>query len=362
MSANILHFDAALQLPNFELEIAERIALEGVTAVFGPSGGGKTTFLRLISGLTRPDRGIIRFADQTWCDLQSNAFVPPHRRAVGMVFQDQRLLPHLSVQGNLNYARRRARERSSAFDFDAVVDVLDLGELLKRRSIDLSGGERQRVAIGRALLTQPDLLLLDEPLSALDRGRRSAILTLLRSLPSRLGAPVVMVSHDLDDVCRIADQVVLLSEGRIEAVGPTVDVLNRFAGQRSAGLSAGAILEGRVASRDATKSLVAVEVEGCLIQTPLENMVIPGSHVRLHIDAKDVVVATRPPSDLSIRNTLPATIERITPQGEPGFVLVSLQIGAQTLRAEITKHAAEDLSLEAGQDVFALVKTARLKR
>lgn len=356
-SAPALAMDFRLRRADFGLRVAVDVPLEGVTAVFGASGSGKTTLLRAVAGFERPDQGRIAVGAETWFDTATRTDVPPHRRTAGFMFQDTRLFTHLDVAGNLDFAARRASTDGGGFDRRDVVTALDLEPLLHRRTASLSGGERQRVALGRTLLTRPRILLLDEPLAALERERKAEILPFLEGALSRFGIPTLYVSHDIDEVARFADRMVLLRAGRVQAHGPTTQMLERLDLQPAMGrFEAGVLLAGRVLHRDPRLHLTWVDVGGDEIAVP-EITGAGGQAVRLRIRARDVALAIRRPEGISIRNVLPGTLLELTPGEGPGFVEALVQLRAARIRSRLTLAAVEELRLEPGMSVFALVKT-----
>ncbi|MEO1251062.1 MAG: molybdenum ABC transporter ATP-binding protein [Pseudomonadota bacterium] len=359
MSDDALRIDARLAQDDFMLNVAAGLPLNGATAIVGPSGAGKTSLLRLIAGLSRPDHGRIIFKGETWCDTHAGAFVPAHKRHVGVVFQDGRLFPHLTVEKNLLYADKRSTNPDSRYAIDDVVGALDLHELLQRRPQTLSGGERQRVALARALLSRPELLLLDEPLSALDRARKTEILPYLVDLPKRFGAPMLYVSHNLDEVIRIADEVAVMAAGKIAAVGPLAATLNAHGAL--IGEDDAVIVEGRVEELSKSLHLARINIGAGVVALPAQEALSTGAKVRLRIHAKDVAISLSAPEGLSIRNALKAAITDIRPGADPAFLDVKLAIGGAPLIATITRAAAEDLSLREGQEVYALVKSASMQ-
>lgn len=355
-----LNLDIALSLPEFTLDVAHDFALEGITALFGPSGAGKSTLLRIIAGHEQSAAGRIRFDGETWQD--GRVFVAPHRRGVGYLFQDARLFPHLSVHGNLHYAARRAPGGNSAPEFAEVVEALDLGPLLGRRIQMLSGGERQRVALGRTLLSRPRLLLMDEPLAALDRQRKAEILPYIASLPERFGVPVIYVTHALDEVVRLAGRMVVLSHGSLRAAGTTSEILERLDLQDETGrFEAGVAVEGRVLSHDPAYRLTRVALGDQSVEMPALDLPV-GDSVRLRIRARDVALATARPTGLSVRNSLEGRIAEIREEPETAFAETLIEIGGQRLRARITRAAVAELGLEAGMPVYALVKSIAFDR
>jgi len=346
--------------PGFNLDIDQEIGLAGVVGLFGPSGGGKSSLLRIIAGLERDADGQVVFNGEEW--QNGSTHVPAFRRPVGFVFQDARLFPHLSVAGNLQFAQSR-RSHDGGIIFDEVVSALDLDQLLHRGTQALSGGERQRVAIARTLLTNPRLLLLDEPLAALDAGRKREILPYIEALPKRFGIPAIYVSHAVSEIASLADDVVVLEEGRITAVGPAVDILNRDDLQSSAMPSEPvSILEVRVAEHLESLHLTRVDYRGQHITVPIMKSIAAGDSARLSLRAGDVVIATAEPQGLSVRNMLSGNIIAIKPRPDSAFSTVSIDIGGSTVRAQLTHHAVEELGLAPGMPVFALIKTASFDR
>ncbi|MEL7284448.1 MAG: molybdenum ABC transporter ATP-binding protein [Pseudomonadota bacterium] len=359
MSGSKLSLTAEIALDDFTLALDTEVPLDGVTAVFGPSGSGKTSLLHLIAGFLRPDRGAIAFGDDVWTSTQPKAWVPPHRRAVGTVFQDAQLFPHLSVRGNLDYAEKRADADAPGYPRTKIIDAMALAPLLDREVHTLSGGERQRVAIARTLLTRPSLLLLDEPLSALDGARKGELLPFLETLKTDFALPTLYVSHDVDEVSRIADRVMMLESGRVIAEGHTDEVLSRF------GLEAGrnpyeqaSVLRGTIDQSAAQDDLIAVRVGDAVMWLAADIDLAQGSEVRLKIPARDVSLALTPPTGISIQNMLAATVTAIEPTKRPAFQAVSMTVGAQSLLAIVTRKAVNDLDLAPGRAVYALIKSA----
>jgi molybdate transport system ATP-binding protein len=358
----MLEVDLGLRLGGFALHAAFTAPLPGVTALFGPSGCGKTTVINLLAGLLRPDEGRIVLDGDVLSD--ATRFVPPERRRLGYVFQDGRLFPHLTVAGNLRYGARRNRQHGDGVtaDLDMVVGLLGLGGLMDRRPHRLSGGERQRVALGRALLARPRLLLLDEPLASLDAARREEVLPYLERLRDQLRVPMVLVSHQFDEVVRLATHVVLMENGGTVGQGSLTEVATLPALRRLVGTEAvGAVLEGTVEAVDAAAGLTRVRVAGhALSLAGASASAGPGSAVRIQVLARDVILALEKPAGLSVRNALPAVVSAITPEAT-GADLVELAIGDRRLLARITRSATAELELSPGQSVWALVKAASLR-
>lgn len=344
------------RLGPFELDVAFTLPRQGVTALVGPSGCGKTSVLRCLAGLERlPGQCVVH--GQVWQDAQR--FLPPHRRAVGYVFQEASLFPHLSVRGNLDYARKRARSGSGP-GVAAVVDVLGLERLLERAPTRLSGGERQRVAVARALMSAPELLLMDEPLAALDRESKHEILPYLERLHAELAIPVLYVSHDITEVERLADQLVLLEAGRVRASGALPTLLADPALPFARAPEAAAVLAGSVVGYDEAYGLSELRVGGAELVVP-GRIGAPGEQRRVRIAASDVALCRPPaPAGLSILNALPGRIVAAEPlQSHQTNVFLDLGADAR-LMARITRKSWEALGLRVGDEVVALVKSVSL--
>ncbi len=348
-----------LDYPGFTLDVDLDLPGSGVTAVFGQSGCGKTTLLRCIAGLER-GAGRLAVNGETWQD--ETRFVPTHRRPLGYVFQDTRLFAHLTVAGNLDYGMRRAFRRGTSADFSrraAVIDLLGLGSLLERLPDRLSGGEQQRVAIARALLTAPRLLLLDEPLTALDHGRKQEFLPWLERLRDELEIPVIYVSHAAEEVARLADHIVVMAAGRAVAQGPLAETLARIDLPIRLGEDAGAVFAATVAERDAEWHLARVEFDGGELWVK-DSGVPVGRRVRVRILARDVSIANSRHDDVSILNLLPATVIALAGEDHPSAVLVQLRIGATALLARLTRRSAQRLDLVPGREVWVQIKAVAL--
>ncbi|MGI2030885.1 molybdenum ABC transporter ATP-binding protein [Rhizobium panacihumi] len=351
-----LTVDARSRLGTFSLDVSFS-SEQGVTALFGRSGSGKTSVIRMISGLSRLDQGRITLDGDVLVDTSRRIFLPPHKRRFGYVFQEARLFPHLDVRRNLNYGRWFAPRSDRPDTFDQVVDLLGIETLLDRRPGKLSGGEQQRVAIGRALLSSPRLLLMDEPLAALDESRKSEVLPYLERLRDELGLPIVYVSHSVSEVARLADHVVLMKDGRIEATGGASDVLRGLGGDTR---EAASVLSGTVEAVDGVHRLARVKTGAGTLLVPAEQAQV-GKVVRVLVPARDVMVATTRPEGLSALNILPGTVEQIDADGE-GMIGVRITCGGETILARITAFSGGMLGLAPGQAVFAAIKTAALER
>ena len=359
-----------LRLPrhDFTLDVALALPGRGVTAVFGPSGCGKTTLLRAIAGLERA-AGRVAIGSAAWQDdahpEKAQRFLPTHRRPLGYVIQDAALFPHLDVQRNLDYGLQRTAPSERRVALDQVVELLGIGHLMARRPATLSGGERQRVAIARALATSPRVLLMDEPLAALDAARKADILPYLERLHETLEIPVLYVSHALDEVARLADHLVLMDAGRVLAHGPLADMLARLDLPLARGEDAGVVLDGVVGERDAQWQLARVDVEDighaspCSLWARDQGHAL-GQHVRLRVLARDVSLARAPLTGSSIGNQLPATVEAIADGEHRSLALVRVRVGQVPLVARLTRRSAHALELAPGQAVWAQVKTVAL--
>lgn len=329
----------------------------GITALFGRSGSGKTSMIRMIAGLTRPDEGRIVLDGEALTDTERRIFVPRHRRRFGYVFQEARLFPHLSVRQNLTYGRWFAPKGGQSENLERIVDLLDIEKLLGRSPQNLSGGEKQRVAIGRALLSSPRLLLMDEPLAALDEARKTEVMPFLERLRDEMDIPIVYVSHSVAEVARLADQVVLMQEGSVKAVGSATDVLSLpVALDRR---EAGALLQGRVETIDERHGLALVALTGAHVYMPKAGLVA-GATVRVRIPSRDVMLATTRPQGLSALNVLEGTIRELA-QSDHSTVDVSVDCGGDTILSRITTFSAERMGLEPGMPVFSIIKTVALE-
>ena len=355
-----LRFSAAAVRGSTRIDMHGEVPLQGVTALFGPSGAGKTTLLRIIAGLEPRIPAQISCGDDVWSDPQARRFVPTHERRLGYVTQAPALFDHLDVEGNLRFAAQRAERgagTAASIRWDDVLAVLDLGPLLLRDSRVLSGGERQRVAIGRALLRQPRLLLLDEPLAAVDLVRKNEVLSYIERIAAGFAVPVIYVSHSLDEVARIAQRTLLLQDGRVTGGGATDDVLeqldhfslnDRFAG--------GALLSGDVVDVDADFALTRVRVGAEHLLLPGTDLAA-GSRVRLYARARDVVIALQRPQGLSMRNCLPVRVLEVREDVQGPYAQIILALGEEHLQAQLTRSAVSELGLVPGREVFALLKS-----
>lgn len=348
-----LEIDVSFRRGAFILEAAFT-AGPGLTALFGRSGSGKTTLIDLIAGLARPDRGRIIADGTALVDTDAGLFLPPHRRRIGVVFQDARLFPHLSVRTNLAYGRVFARHRADPTQIDAVIGMLGIGHLLDRRPAGLSGGERQRVAVGRALLARPRVLLMDEPLAALDDARKAEILPYIERLRDEAGVPIVYVSHAVSEVARLATTVVVLDSGRVAAAGPAEAILRRADLAPVHDAEAGALLDMVVEASDPDSGLTH-------LTGPAGRLLVPGlarpvgTRLRVRIPARDVLLATARPQGLSARNVLAGHICGMVSSGTE--VAVEIDCNGAHLVARVTLASVRDLGLAIGQPIHAVVKS-----
>ncbi|MEW6634231.1 MAG: molybdenum ABC transporter ATP-binding protein [Pseudomonadota bacterium] len=332
-----------------------------LTALFGPSGSGKSTLINLIAGLLRPEKGRIVVDGRVLVDVAAGVFVPMHKRRIGMVFQDARLFPHMNVASNLRYGRWFTPASERYANMDAVVDLLGIGHLLDRRPAKLSGGEKQRVAIGRALLASPRLLLMDEPLASLDEARKTEILPYIERLRDETKIPIAYVSHSVAEVARLASDVVVLAHGKVAAFGPTAAIMQRLdllpAEERSEG---GAVLDTKVLSHDDAFGMTVLGSLAGEIRVPRLARAA-GAAVRIRIRARDVMIATEKPTGLSALNILPGTVVAMKP-GEGPEVEVGIDCSGVTVLARITEQSRKGLGLQLGGKVFAVVKTVSFDR
>jgi molybdate transport system ATP-binding protein len=348
----------------FSLDVDLALPSDGITALFGASGAGKSSILSAVAGLLRPDTGRIALGDHVLFDSGAARNVPIQKRRLGVVFQDGRLFPHMTVRYNLLYGADRHRT-SAPPTLDDVVDLLGLSHLLDRRPGDLSGGERQRVAIGRALLMKPDALLMDEPLAALDGARKAEILPMLSELRALRRIPILYVSHQMDEVVRLADTLVLIDGGRVAAQGSVEDLTSRLDLRNLTGRhEAGSVLRGTVTGSNAEWGLTELSVGSTTVSVSTLGLEI-GTPIRLRIRARDVAIALTPPHDASFLNILSATIAEIA-EADGASLDVSLALSdapdAPRLWARITRRSADRLGLKLGLPVHALIKTVGIDR
>jgi molybdate transport system ATP-binding protein len=341
---------------DFVLNVDLDIPSPGVTAVFGPSGCGKTTLLRAIAGLEATDYGFLKIEDKVWQD--GPYFMPTHKRPVGYVFQQPSLFAHLNVRRNLEYGLRRLPEAQRKVSVDEAIELLGISRLLDRRPHHLSGGEQQRVAIARALLVSPSLLLLDEPLAALDMARKQEIMPYLESLHRELKIPVLYVSHSRDEVARLGDHMVLLEAGHVEAAGPVYEIFSRLDLSLAHEPDAETVIEAVIAAHDAEFDLTYLDFDGGRFAVAHSDLP-PGSAVRLQVPASDVSLTLEHQSGTSILNIFAATVEEIA-SGRRAQATVRLRVGRTPMLARVTRKSVSELGLQPGKVVYAQVKSAAL--
>ena len=347
------------QLGSFRLDVAFRTDEHGVTALFGRSGSGKTSIVAAIAGLLRPDEGRIAAGGDVLFDSAKRIDVPVERRRIGYIFQDARLFPHLTVRDNLRYGWTRAPRTNRPIAFDAVVDLLGVADLLDRRPARLSGGEKQRVAIGRALLAQPRVLLMDEPLASLDAERKDEILPYIERLRDELRILIVYVSHALEEVVRLANTIVLVDGGRVAAQGTPESLSGRLDLRPLLGrFEAGAIIDTRVAGHDDERQITRLEFGDQMLILPRLDAA-PGARLRVRIRARDVMLAVERPTALSAQNVLAGRIVEIAEETGP-YAEVKVDLGAGAIVARITRDSINRLTLVCGQPVYAVLKSVAI--
>ena len=356
----MIDVDIEQRLGAFSLAVAFR-AEAPVVGLFGRSGSGKTSVVNALAGTSRPQRGRIVINGTALFDSSRGIDLPPDKRRLGYVFQDDLLFPHLSVEANLLYGFHRARAADRVIEPARVIDLLGLGALLHRLPQRLSGGEKQRVAIGRALLAQPRLLLMDEPLASLDHLRQSEVLLYIEQLRDELHIPIVYVSHAVGEITRLADTVVVLADGKSLASGPVDDVMGRLDLRPHTGrYESGSVIESVVAAHDARYGLTTLRFDGGELLVPNVEA-LPGERVRVRIRARDVSLAVARPAGVSLLNVLAASLVSISTEEGP-IVDVQLEVGSTPLAARITRRSLHDLGLRQGQPVYAMIKAVSLDR
>ena len=346
-----------LNYSGFALDVDLKLPGRGVTALYGHSGSGKTTCLRCIAGLERAGDGFVQINDQVWQDSRNGVFMPPHKRALGYVFQEASLFPHLSVLANLEFGLKRIPKAQRRVDMAQATQLLGIGHLLDRHPQHLSGGERQRVGIARALLTSPQLLLMDEPLAALDSQRKGEILPYLERLHDQLEIPVLYVSHAQDEVARLADHIVLLSEGKALASGPIGETLARLDLPLARGDDAGVVINGTVSGHDAHYQLLTLQLPDSPLQMRVAHAPLDlGKHLRFKVKARDISLSLQPGEHSSILNCLPVTVTQEIPADNSAHVLVRLDAAGTPLLARITRYSRDQLQVHPGQALWAQIK------
>jgi molybdate transport system ATP-binding protein len=346
------------RFPGFRLDVAFEVEARGVTMLFGPSGSGKSTVIAAVAGLLRTDECRVEVDGLLLADSDRGLWLPPEQRRIGLVFQDSRLFPHMSVESNLRYGQRRAPP--GRIRLEEVVELLGIGALLGRRPRRLSGGERQRVAIGRALLAQPRLLLMDEPLASLDAARKTEILPYLARLKAGLDLPVLYVTHDLDEVARLADSLVLLEGGTVLAAGPLAKLASRAGLPLARRDDAAAVLECSVVAHDGARQLTRLEAAAVALLVPLVEAPV-GTLLRVRIPAREVILAGRRPEQISVNNVIPGVVGHIEQDAARHAALVEVELGGGALLSRVTPDAVARLGLGPGKPVLALVKSTAIE-
>ncbi|MBP1850372.1 molybdenum ABC transporter ATP-binding protein [Rhizobium halophytocola] len=339
----------------FQLDASLRID-GGLTALYGPSGSGKTTLINLVAGLARPVEGRIAFDDTAWVDTDKRLWVPPHKRRIGYVFQEGRLFPHLTVEQNLRYGMRFSKQPVDGADFGRIVDMLSIGSLMARRPGALSGGEKQRVALGRALATGPQMLLMDEPLSALDAGLKTAILPYIERVRDEAAIPILYVSHAIEEVARLATGVVTVDRGKVAAVGATDTLLSSLS-DAGAAMSPGNFLHATVTAHSPEEGLTIAECRAGTLYLRETDMAV-GTRIRAFVPVGEIVLSVEAPHGLSTLNRLPGVIETVADAGRT--VIVTVDCNGDRMAVQLTRRSANLLNLHRGQPVHLLFKAVSI--
>ena len=356
---DLLEAKFKMDYPRFNLDVELSLPARGVTVVFGPSGSGKTTLLRCLSGLEKAPSGYMKIAGQVWQDEER--FLPIQERKIGLVFQESRLFPHLSIQENLLYGYQRTQPAERNLQLDEVVQVLNLEAMLKRRPEKLSGGERQRVAIGRALLTSPKLLLMDEPLASLDMQLKAEIIPFIKRIENEFKTPIVYVTHSVNEVLQLVDTMVILKSGKVENIGSVEEVFSDVRLRGALGdEQLGAVLETTVSEHDEEYGLTRLDFMGQVLNVPRQNIPV-GQSLRVHIHSKDVSLSTAPPAGAtSVLNILKAKVKKVGVLDPKGYsVDIELDAGRPIL-ATITRKSLANLNLQRGQPVYVHIKAIKM--
>jgi len=341
---------------DFTLDIDLNLPGKCVTAIYGPSGCGKTTLLRAIAGLDKCDYGFLQVGNTVWQD--NSTFVPPHKRPIGYVFQEANLFSHLNVKRNIEYGVKRVPVSERKVSLDNAIELLGIGHLLNRNSNQLSGGEKQRVAIARALSVSPKILLMDEPLSALDQARKQEIIPYLENLHDELDIPVLYVSHSPDEVARMADHLILLEQGKLQGMGAIGEMLTRLDLPLAHGNDAEALIEGTVVGHDEEYALTYVDFTGGRFTVTHKALPI-GHPVRIRVTARDVSLTQEHQTGTSILNIFPATVDKMTPLGS-AQMMVRLLVGGEPMLSRVTRKSVAVLELEPGKHIYAQAKSVAL--
>jgi molybdate transport system ATP-binding protein len=347
-----------LQRRDFALDVDLELPLRGISGVFGASGAGKTSLLRCVAGLERPASGRLLVAGDTWQDSSSGIWRDVHEREIGYVFQEPRLFPHLDVRGNIEYGRRRRKHRT-AENLEQIVALLGLENLLHRNASELSGGEAQRVAIARALLCSPRFVLMDEPLASLDQARKDEILPFLDRLHAESDIPVIYVSHNIDEVCRLCDYLVVMEGGGVAASGDLSSVLVSSDAKVLGGDQAGSVIHGTAVSYDADDDLTRLRFSGGNLWVP-GKAAAEGAELRLRIRASDVSLCRVRPEQSTISNIVPARVESVR-SDDSAAALVRVALGEASILSRVTRRSVRELNLQQGDEVFAQIKSVAVR-
>lgn len=353
-----IDIDIAHHYAGFALNVQATLPERGITAIFGRSGSGKTTLINAFAGALKPQRGRIAVGDSVFVDTERGVFLPPHQRRIGYVFQEARLFPHMSVRSNLLYGSHRAKVEHR-IAFDDVVALLGIEPLLDRRPQRLSGGEKQRVAIGRALLSQPQLMLMDEPLASLDAARKAELLPYIEQLRGHYQMPILYVSHSLDEVIQLADHLLLIDNGNTVRSGPLMETISDGAiGPYIGQFEAGSVIPSEVLRHDDAMELTTLGFQGGELRVPRLGLAV-GQRLRLRLRARDVSLAITEPSGLSIANCLPGHVRALLDLHGP-YIDAAVQVGEVTIHALVTRESVQRLQLRPGLPVWTLVKTVAI--
>lgn len=359
ITTNLIEAVFRMQLGDFRLDADLQLPGRGVSVFYGHSGSGKTSLLRCIAGLEQADQGFLRVRGQVWEDSKQTFSLPTWKRPLGYVFQEANLFPHLNVRQNLEYGRKRSHSFKNSAALDQAIELFGIGHLLARMPANLSGGERQRVAIARALAVCPQVLLMDEPLAALDPQRKQEILPFLTRLHNELDIPILYVTHSPQEVTQLADYLVVLETGRVLRAGSLSETMTDLDSPMAQGKQAATIVEGTVMAYEPEYHLTHVSIPGGKISLPTRETFLPGTRIRLRVYARDVAIRLQPDEGSSIMNSLPATITGLTTD-QQGRTVVRMNLGGTALLASIAHKSADRLGLEKGMPVFAEIKATAI--
>ena len=357
----MLELNCSVSFANFNLHVEAKIATQGVTALYGPSGSGKTMLLRTIAGFENPT-GYVKLDGETWFDSRKNINVAPHRRRVGYLFQDSRLFSHFRVMENLRYPIRCFGLSEGPCELNEVIEKFDLSTLVDRYPDELSGGETQRVALARTFLMNPQLLLLDEPLSAVDIERKAEIIPYIDTLAKSFAIPTLLVTHSVDEVATLSDAMIVLNEGKVVTTGSTSEILEGLDLQSLTGrYEAGSVVNATISAHDYEYRLSTLQLNGASLLVPLANQYKVGHKLRIRVRARDVSIALQQPIGISIQNVLRSTIISLDISPNESSAELLLRVGEERIRSRVTRKAVTDLQLTVGDEVYALIKSVTLE-